>query len=216
MVAIGCELQRALDFRQSLAPPAAYAFHMVQRLSRVFRRGAMRGGEEQTRDERTERQGRECAASDAMPARVRASWGLIALAAAVLVSPLQPSRLVAAAELGATAAPARYAEIAVVAPAKEQTVHDNLGRVEVRIALQPALQERHEHRLQIFLDERPAATLTAGQSHTLSGVERGAHTLRAAVVGSDGRELATSESVTFFMWQASKLFPQRTDRQAAK
>ena len=103
---------------------------------------------------------------------------------------------------------ASYVAVKVVTPTNDQTVHDNLGKVEVRVAVAPALQTGRGHRLQIILDDRPVAA-TTGDSHVLNGVERGTHTLRAAVIDRDGRELAASEPVTFYLWQASRLFPKR-------
>ncbi len=121
--------------------------------------------------------------------------------------------LLAAAFAGALAAsplpaqtPGKYTEVAIVQPAHEATVHDNQGNVAVQVAVSPSLAPRD--RIVVLLDGRPAAR-QAGTAVALSGVERGEHTLQALVVDANGATLATSQPVTFYMWQASRLFPSR-------
>lgn len=100
-----------------------------------------------------------------------------------------------------------YTAVSIVAPANEETVHDNTGSVPVQVSIEPPLQLRHGHRLRITLDGQPVATLQSN-THTLTNVDRGTHVLGVAVIDGEGRELITSTSVTFHMWRASALFPR--------
>lgn len=102
-----------------------------------------------------------------------------------------------------------YTGAAVVQPANEQTVHDNDGNVTVRVAVTPGLAPGH--RVVLLLDGRPIGQQMGG-TFPLSGIERGAHTLQAQVVDSNGKTLIASHPVTFYMWQASRLFPGRRDK----
>jgi len=121
--------------------------------------------------------------------------------------------LVAAAFAGALAAfpglaqtPGKYADVVIVQPASEETVHDNEGNVVVQVAVSPSLAPGD--RIVLLLDGRRVAQ-QMGTTFALSGIERGAHTLEALVVDGKGATLAPSRPVTFYMWQASRLFPGR-------
>lgn len=131
---------------------------------------------------------------------------MIALAAAILVA----MRIMAATEPAAAAD--RYVVLSIVAPTNEETVHDNLGSVQIQIAIEPPLHADAGHRLRIALDGQPIAELTSDQPYTLQDVERGTHVLSATVIDRTGAELIASASVTFHMWRASKLFPQHPGR----
>ena len=100
----------------------------------------------------------------------------------------------------------RYTDIAITQPANEETVHDNEGNVAVQVAVSPSLAPGD--RVVVLLDGQPAGKW-ADTTLTLSGVERGAHTLEARVVGPGGSMLVASQPITFYVWQASRLFPGR-------
>ncbi|MGH8695707.1 MAG: hypothetical protein ACREVS_04480 [Burkholderiales bacterium] len=106
---------------------------------------------------------------------------------------------------GLAQAPGSY-NVAIVQPANEETVHDNQGNVVVQVTASPTLAPGD--RVALLLDGRTVAQ-QMGTTFTLSGVERGTHTLHAQVVDANGATLATSPPVTFYMWQASRLFPGR-------
>jgi hypothetical protein len=133
---------------------------------------------------------------------------VVALAAASLVA------AIILAAIGRVEGAERYATLSIIAPANEETVHDNLGTVQVRVSIEPPLQTHAGHRLRIVLDGQPIAELSSAQPHTLRDVERGTHVLSATVIDRADAELIASESVTFHMWRASLLFPQRPHRPA--
>lgn len=154
--------------------------------------------------------------TDSRPARrlwlkaaVLTLTGLLALFGAATIGKAMAQT---AANEGTT--PAQYAKLEILAPRHDQTVHDNLGRLEIRIAIDPPLHAQRGDRIQILVDDRVAATVATAGTHALSGVERGAHTLKAVLIDRNGQKLISSEAITFHMWQASRLFPQRTDRPA--
>jgi hypothetical protein len=110
----------------------------------------------------------------------------------------------------AALAQTRY-DVAIVQPATDETVHDNLGNVAVQVAVSPSLGAGAT--IALLLDGQPAAQ-AATTAFALSGVERGTHTLAAQVVDANGATLAASQPVTFHMWQASRLFPGRKPKPA--
>jgi hypothetical protein len=99
-----------------------------------------------------------------------------------------------------------YTQIAIARPGNEETVHDNEGNLAVQVAVSPSLAPGD--RIVLLLDGGPVATQT-GTTFALSRIERGAHTLQAQVVDARGATLVASRPITFYMWQASRLFPSR-------
>lgn len=101
-----------------------------------------------------------------------------------------------------------YDSIFVVTPKNEETVFDNGGSVQVTVMLSPALHSAAGDRILILVDGVVAAQ--GEEPHLqVSGLVRGAHTLEARVVSSDGTSVISSAPVTFYMWQASRLFRNR-------
>ena len=98
--------------------------------------------------------------------------------------------------------------IAITSPKNEETIHDNTGSVPVSIAMQGSGLPEHSS-IRVLLDGRPYGAARYGASFTLEGVERGEHTLQAQVVDAAGKTILSSDTVTFYMWQASRLFPGR-------
>lgn len=101
-----------------------------------------------------------------------------------------------------------YGSIAVVEPAGDATVFDNAGNVEVTVAVSPALRADAGDRIALILDGRRISVRRATH-FKLSGIARGEHTLEAQVVDSSGNALIASNPVKFYLWQASRLFPNR-------
>lgn len=101
-----------------------------------------------------------------------------------------------------------YDSIAVVKPAGDATVFDNAGNVDVTVAVAPALHARAGDRIALIVDGRPMAARRATR-FKLSGIVRGEHTLEAQVVDNSGNALIASTPVKFYLWQASRLFPNR-------
>lgn len=99
-----------------------------------------------------------------------------------------------------------YDSIAIVEPAREVTIFSNDGDLRVSVVTKPAL--RAGDRIALSLDGRPVRQ--ADRSHfELSGIARGEHKLRSRIVDPGGSLLISSAPVTFTMWHASRLFPNR-------
>ena len=87
-----------------------------------------------------------------------------------------------------------YSRFEFLRPEPEQGIRANDGRVDVQMALEPAL--RDGHRLQVSLD---GETLRgdAPPSFSIPGMERGTHTLAATIRDAGGDVLARAGPVTF-------------------
>lgn len=97
-----------------------------------------------------------------------------------------------------------YEQIRVTEPPDEATLFYDEAGIAVAVTVEPGLKPGH--RIQLFLDGRPAATGSGG-SFRLSGVERGSHAVTAAVTDERGRTLLRSPPVTFHLRQHSLLRP---------
>jgi hypothetical protein len=100
-----------------------------------------------------------------------------------------------------------YDQLTVNAPANDETIRNNEGTVSVSLQLQPTL--RQGDAIELFLDGKKLEGDFRSTSVTLSNLDRGTHSLRARVIDGSGRELITSEPVSFHLRRQSKLFPQR-------
>lgn len=100
-----------------------------------------------------------------------------------------------------------YAALRILTPASEETI-SNTDVVAVQLALEPALDNENGHKIRILLDGAPAGLWDAPQG-SVTDVIRGAHTLRAEVIDRSGATVASTETVTFYVQQASALSPGR-------
>jgi hypothetical protein len=101
-----------------------------------------------------------------------------------------------------------YAQLAITAPAPDETLRDNTGDVTVKVALQPALDKSAGHRLQYFLDGQPQGEPSASEKALFQNVPRGAHTVEVAVFDAAGDELQRTPSVRFYLHRESINFPR--------
>ncbi len=100
-----------------------------------------------------------------------------------------------------------YTEIAIIQPGDDETIHDNNGTLEVALTLSPALQDGHK--IKLFLDGEARPGIRPSTHFSLTNIDRGTHSLQAAVIDRSGRTLIVSAPVAFHMWRASVLFPSR-------
>ncbi|HEX2530232.1 MAG TPA: hypothetical protein VHK70_02040 [Burkholderiaceae bacterium] len=151
-----------------------------------------------------------CFARNYRPGRAALLAGLLAAACAL---PVSAAGHAAPDDTNPAAPPARalnstYEQLVIMSPADESTVFDNSGRVPVQILVSPVLALNPGDRVELFLDGRPVAR-QAGKPFELEGVVRGTHRLDARIVDATGAVVIEANPVTFYMWQASRLFPSR-------
>ena len=104
------------------------------------------------------------------------------------------------------AATGDYDVLEVAAPVQDETIRSNEGKVTVSLRLEPTL--RQGDMIEVILDGEKRGELRSAGG-TLSGVNRGTHSLKVRVVDASGQELISSEAVNFHLRRESKLFPQR-------
>ena len=93
---------------------------------------------------------------------------------------------------------ARYSAAEIVSPANDEALRSNVGTVSVQVRVQPSLQPGH--RLRLLVDDIPQMISPAGT--TLSGINRGTHTLVLEVVDAGGPTLYRGAQSTFHLQRA--------------
>jgi len=114
-------------------------------------------------------------------------------------------RLALAAMLWFSTSVAVAADISIVQPKLEETVHNNSGNVTVEIK---ARLDR-DQQVRLLMDGSKAAPDSRDPTFNLQGIDRGEHTLQALVIDAKGEVVSRSDEVVFYMWQASRQFPSR-------
>ncbi len=89
-----------------------------------------------------------------------------------------------------------YEDFKVTSPSNDATIRDNGGNVPVSLSLTPGL--RNGHSIELMMDGQ---SIGSGKSTsvTLTEVDRGTHTVQAAVKDNQGKEIARSNSVIFHL-----------------
>ena len=111
-----------------------------------------------------------------------------------------------AALLLAASLTAQAAEISIVRPTDNETIHSNQGKLKVKLRRAGAPPGAG---VRLVLDGAQRPKIHRGNVIELDGIYRGSHTLQAVLVDANGERIAASMPVTFYMWHASRLFPDR-------
>ena len=110
---------------------------------------------------------------------------------------------------GFACVPAGAAQVAILAPSQQTTIHDNSGNLAVDVKVEPPIDPKDGTSIRILLDGKPGAPDSPGMRFALQGVERGEHWLQAMLIDRQGQTLSVSDTVYFTMWQASINSPAR-------
>jgi hypothetical protein len=101
-----------------------------------------------------------------------------------------------------------YTAIRIVAPEDDAAIWATGGGMTVQVETVPALQAGHGIVLWLNGDALPGMPVSSTTT-SISGLNRGTHTLYAAVVDADGYQQIESPAITFHVLQASIHQPQR-------
>ena len=104
-----------------------------------------------------------------------------------------------------------YEQLAITRPLPEENIHDNQGIVGVSVKVSPTLATAKGHRIQLLLDGKAQGEPSQYRGQSLTGVERGEHTVAAQVLDRNDQVLVSSEPVTFYLKHYSPLFYPRQE-----
>ena len=100
-----------------------------------------------------------------------------------------------------------YLRFEVATPEHDASVWDNQGNIKLGVLLEPALQTRNGHKIQYYLDGQPYGIAEQSLVNHFKGLDRGTHTLGAAVVNAEGETVLSADPVTVHLHKASVLHP---------
>lgn len=106
------------------------------------------------------------------------------------------------------AASAEEVSIRITRPQPDETLHDNTGAVPVAVTLH-GLGLAATTSLRVLFNGNPHGADRRVLEFTLENVARGTHALRVQLIGVRDTVIAESPTVTFHLWQASRLLPPR-------
>lgn len=89
-------------------------------------------------------------------------------------------------------------KISISSPSNNQALPQGATTVNVQIQLEPALDPKAAHQVALFIDGKQHGQGTS-LSYSISDLYRGAHTASANVVDSEGKTIAKSGSITFYV-----------------
>ncbi len=101
--------------------------------------------------------------------------------------------------------PAIAYTLSIASPQSEQTIRDNEGRITVQNQLSPAMPEGEQSQLVLYVDANRYGCNTASLSCEATNVERGAHQLRTELISQSGKILASSESITVYLFRVTAI-----------
>lgn len=100
-----------------------------------------------------------------------------------------------------------YKSLKIISPEDDATIRDNQGIANLTLALEPALLTKSGHQIQYFLDGKAYGKPLPRLSRTYRDIERGTHTLSAAVIDVEGTTLVSADPVTIHLHKTSILNP---------
>ena len=127
-----------------------------------------------------------------------------------LPKPEQPSETEAKAgeEAGEEAAkkpPTRYTKFAIASPGNDATIWDNTGAVPVSLLLEPPLDIQNGHSVWVYVDGKAVVRKSQSMVQPLSGIDGGAHKIRAEIRDENRKTLKRTQSITVHMKRTSSI-----------
>ena len=97
-----------------------------------------------------------------------------------------------------------YTKLELISPEDDTTIHDNEGKLNVQLMLEPELDEKDL--IVIFVDGKAVMSGKESQ-YLLTNIDRGTHTIALVVQNENDKVLLRSNEVKVHLRKASRLFP---------
>ncbi|PKI17243.1 DUF4124 domain-containing protein [Colwellia sp. 12G3] len=92
-------------------------------------------------------------------------------------------------------------EVVINTPKNNATIRDNTGSIYIAGGIKPRFKPGLE--VQLLLDGKPHKKPQKHSMFSLRDIERGEHKIKMLLLDEEGKVIASSESVTFYMHRAS-------------
>lgn len=97
---------------------------------------------------------------------------------------------------------AYYTLLSISSPRNNTTIPNRSGVVNVLLEINPTLREGDN--VQLIMDGKPIGEAQHSNIFKMNNVDRGIHTLSAAILDNKGENIITSESITFYVIRPNK------------
>ena len=101
--------------------------------------------------------------------------------------------------------PTRYSKFSIVTPQNNATIWDNTGAVPVSLLLEPPLDTENGHSVYVYVDGKAMVRKSQSMVQPLSGLDRGAHKIRAEIRDENRKTLKRTQNVTVHLKRASSI-----------
>ncbi|SET87969.1 DUF4124 domain-containing protein [Thalassotalea agarivorans] len=91
--------------------------------------------------------------------------------------------------------------VTITQPASDATIRDNTGSVHVTGQIGPVF--KRGFKIQLIVDGQPYEKPQTHTMFALRDIDRGEHQLKMQLIDTNGKVIATSEEVTFYMHRAA-------------
>ena len=101
--------------------------------------------------------------------------------------------------------PTVYTKFRMLEPKNEVTIWDNNGVIPVSLQIEPPLDTENGHSIWVYVDGNAVVRRSGSLTPPVSGIDRGAHRVRAEVRDSNRKTLRRTKTVTVHMKRASAI-----------
>jgi hypothetical protein len=101
--------------------------------------------------------------------------------------------------------PTRYSKFSIVTPNNNDTIWDNNGAVPVSLSLEPPLDTENGHSVWVYVDGKAMVRKSQSLVQPLSGIDRGAHKIRAEIRDENRKTLKRTQNITVHLKRASSI-----------
>ena len=101
--------------------------------------------------------------------------------------------------------PTKYSKFSIVTPNNNDTIWDNSGAVPVSLLLEPPLDTENGHSVWVYVDGKAMVRKSQSLVQPLSGIDRGAHKIRAEIRDENRKTLKRTQNVTVHLKRASSI-----------
>ena len=101
--------------------------------------------------------------------------------------------------------PTKYSKFSIVTPNNNDTIWDNSGAVPVSLLLEPPLDTENGHSVWVYVDGKAMVRKSQSLVQPLSGIDRGAHKIRAEIRDENRKTLKRTQNVTVHLKRASTI-----------
>jgi hypothetical protein len=101
--------------------------------------------------------------------------------------------------------PTRYTKFSIASPSNDATIWDNDGTLPLALVLEPPLDTENGHSVWVYVDGKAVVRKSQSMVQQLSGIDRGAHRVRADVRDEGRKTLKSTGNITVHMKRASAI-----------